>query len=605
MDSLRSTRRARLFGWAGRRLARFPVAGLARCAIWGLPLVGLELIGRRSPADSVDAVGVLGLCLLGLAAWIRFEEPIRAWLKRGPRERWLQRLRALHPRMGLDFRRTPVLPRALPRPVFWAFALSFVTAALALVFLGSFPSGARAWLQGVSGLLMLVAITGLWGVLILGTLLGFLYPLFSIDLELSAGRGRAMARRHLRMWGTGTWLLFLTGCAAWLPPQVALGALLGTAVLFAFTVSIPYGHPMCLVWKRSGDGQAACFSWSVFLAGSALAFASLIVALALLGMGDRIVGRGASESAVTAFLGTAFLWAVAGGVVYGLGEASLNVFLGRLRDPARPAPVRVHLAGGAPGEREEVGRALRTEGFQLSTSARPRSMDVPLQVVEESPGLDVLDWLQPRWPRAVAPADAAEPELHRVLRRRAEIQYRRALYRGLQLLFKRAAARGQQEGKGFWVAPHLWFVTHLSRDGDDDDLWRVGPGYRNVIAHEARHHVYTVLEALEVDLIFVEDGVGFRRLKRVLAMVFEYYDMFGGRRLEDERHFAGLPGVRVLLHEFQIEGEFKSTRYPEPDYEGVGRARVLHVFRDRGGDTSDELVPFDWDTLPMPELTLV
>ena len=62
-----------------------------------------------------------------------------------------------------------------------------------------------------------------------------------------------------------------------------------------------------------------------------------------------------------------------------------------------------------------------------------------------------------------------------------------------------------------------------------------------------------------------------------------------------------MPGVRVLLHEHDIESvsAFPSEDFPEPDYEDFGRARILHVFLDQGGSEETTDVPFDWDQLPV------
>jgi hypothetical protein len=111
-----------------------------------------------------------------------------------------------------------------------------------------------------------------------------------------------------------------------------------------------------------------------------------------------------------------------------------------------------------------------------------------------------------------------------------------------------------------------------------------------------------MMRALEIDLIFVEDGVGFRRFVRVLRMMFEHYDIFGGRRRADELHFRGVPGTRVLIHEYQLTEPFKSDVYPEPDYENLGRARILHVFRDRGEQEEPLETPLDFTFTPVPSL---
>jgi hypothetical protein len=56
----------------------------------------------------------------------------------------------------------------------------------------------------------------------------------------------------------------------------------------------------------------------------------------------------------------------------------------------------------------------------------------------------------------------------------------------------------------------------------------------------------------------------------------------------EDRHFLGLTGVRVIIHEIaagavqprdiEIPG---NSHYPEPEYKELDRARVLHVFRER------------------------
>ena len=170
--------------------------------------------------------------------------------------------------------------------------------------------------------------------------------------------------------------------------------------------------------------------------------------------------------------------------------------------------------------------------------------------------------------------------------------------RGVTRVFKAAARRDFEDGSGFWLCPHLWFVSHLSRDNDDVDGWFVGPPYHKAFTQRARRHAYLVMTGLELDLIFVEDGVGIRRLKRVLQVLFECYDVYGPKRLAHDRHFFGLPGVRVLIHECGLDEPLRSTKYPEPDYEDIGRARILHVFRDRGEDEEPVESPRDADYVP-------
>ncbi len=198
-------------------------------------------------------------------------------------------------------------------------------------------------------------------------------------------------------------------------------------------------------------------------------------------------------------------------------------------------------------------------------------------------------------------ADLANPELHDAIRTLDEVERRRQALRGLGVLLTFAYGRRFEKGHGYWVAPHLWFITHLSRDTDEDDSWSVGPPYHRVMPRAARHHLHCVFRALEIDLIFVEDGVPLRTVERVFQSLFDVYDLYGGTRVE-ERHFDAIPGVRVVIHEFTMEEPFKDQGYPDVNYEEIGRARILHVFKDRGGQEDMPEIPIDSDLVRHPAL---
>jgi hypothetical protein len=197
------------------------------------------------------------------------------------------------------------------------------------------------------------------------------------------------------------------------------------------------------------------------------------------------------------------------------------------------------------------------------------------------------------------------------LARRDEIQKRRRLVAGLEHLFKSTARHRYRYGSGFWLAPHYWFVPGVTRDMPEEDrelgdgallTGIVGPPYHRVLPRPVRHHIYRILRAVQIDLIFVEDGISFKRFVRVLRMLFEIFDVHGGRRRADEVHFHGLPGTRVLIHEFVLHEPFRSELYPEPEYENLGRARILHIFRDRGGHEEPLEMPGDFSHMPVPSL---
>jgi hypothetical protein len=49
-----------------------------------------------------------------------------------------------------------------------------------------------------------------------------------------------------------------------------------------------------------------------------------------------------------------------------------------------------------------------------------------------------------------------------------------------------------------------------------------------------------------------------------------------------------------------MERPLRREKYPEPDYEDLGRARILHIFKDRDEPPEDWTLPFDLDSLLQP-----
>jgi hypothetical protein len=284
--------------------------------------------------------------------------------------------------------------------------------------------------------------------------------------------------------------------------------------------------------------------------------------------------------------------------------------LGRYFDPARPAAPMANVRGATAAQRGALRQLFRSHGWTVRFAANAGPAAVPLVLVEAQ--LPTTED-EVRWPLPVTIAQLESDEgVWERLRRRDEIQARRKVVAALERLFKFAAGRPTRGGTGYWVAPHFWFVTGLMRDTqrdaeDEFDLadgailsGTVGPPYHRLLPRAVRHHVYRLMRALQVDLIFVEDGVGFRRLRKVLRVLFEVYDIHGGRRPAEEVDFRGLPGTKVLIHDFQFDEPFRSETYPEPKYEYLGRARILHIFRDRGEHEEPLETPFDFSYTPAP-----
>ncbi len=205
---------------------------------------------------------------------------------------------------------------------------------------------------------------------------------------------------------------------------------------------------------------------------------------------------------------------------------------------------------------------------------------------------------------------AGDPQQTERLHRIAEIQSRRWIIRGLEKLFKRAARRSRRPGTGLWIGLQHWFLLGMAYDDEGDTAGErettaideiVGPPYHRVFRPEARCHFWQVTRALEIDLIFVEHSIPFRRLVRVLRQMFETYDIFDGRQRAEEWHFRGFPGVRVVIQDFDFGAEAaeRPEGYPEPEYTHVGRARILHVFKDRGEQETPDFVPKEREWLPI------
>jgi len=589
-----------------------------------LALVALEVFARRTASDLVDVVGVaalIGLTVATLAALPRRFPAAAAGLRRsGARLR--ERLARAGIEIGIDFRGEPPLPRRLP-PVLWVPLVG----ALAVVSLlaathGAWPSTARDALRGVSGLAYLIGLSALWTLLAGGALMLFLLPLALLGSLLESRAATASrpphappppARAETVLW-VGAAYFVAVACAAALAPAwvplalLAASAALHTALLFA----IPSCRALVLMWRgRAAGARVATLSWAAWTSALELLAVAVVGVLVLVARGDRLAGPGSSATSVTAFLGLVFAWVAAATNLVYVVDVSRGMVLGRLGDPARRVRSRVHVRGVAErSARRAVRRSLRRAGFAVRFGDGPPEAGDgaggPALVVDgrRAPRADA-DPFAPAWPRRVGIDElvgggAPDAELAAALRRRSEIASRRALVRGLQRVFRAAARRRYQRGSGFWLCPHVWFVTHLSRDTDEEGTWAIGPAYRTTVPRHARHHLHVVLKALDFDLVFVEDGVGFRRLRRVLRVLFECYDVFGGQRLEQEAHFFGLPGVRVLFHEYSMGRPLARDAFPEPDYEELGRARLLLVFRDRGGAKEDLLSPRDADRTPAP-----
>jgi hypothetical protein len=553
-----------------------------------------EVLGRLSPNELVDALVVLALVA---AVSVLVASDLETWRARG---------RVLAARLdevtapfrslcGLDMRGTPALPARTPFlwlvPVVAALALS-TGAWLAR---GVFPADARETLRAASGLLYLAYVTLLWSTLAAGALAA--WALVSWFLVALLSQRAAGIARGLLFGATGIGAILL-------PPLVPLVVVLAACALQALAHLA--GPPIPLVWRYKSEsrtlhrGHAAL--WQIAMTSSLF---GLLLVPAFLALGADLDGAApAPATLLSPLLGRFFLGTLATAAAVLLGHEAWQLFRARGRDPARAIPTRVLLAGDASAsEHRRASELLSRAGFVPVDRARPGTLEVRLTLVPpgraQPVAADAPAARHGRWSLETTADALADAAVLARLARRDVVQRRRALLRGLEKILKSAARRRFAKGTGFWLGCNHWFITHLSRDTDEHPISCVGLPFRRALPLAARSHWARVLSDLELDLVFLEDGVGFRRLRRVVAAVFEYHDLFGKRRLADERHFLGLPGVRVMIHDFELERPLVRTGYPEPDYEELGRARILHVFRDRGEGWEPSVAPRRGDRRPV------
>ena len=125
---------------------------------------------------------------------------------------------------------------------------------------------------------------------------------------------------------------------------------------------------------------------------------------------------------------------------------------------------------------------------------------------------------------------------------------RRLVLKALQKLFKRASRRRFDQGHGFWIGLQHWFVLGFCRDAQEEELdihegmllsETIGPPYHHLIPTPARHYFGRIMASLDLHLIFVEDGVGYRRLKRVIQVLLKSLISMAGENAPRSGIFGG------------------------------------------------------------------
>lgn len=573
-------------------------AGSAFTALVVVCLAGLEVAGRYAASDVHDGAAGLALLAVGGAVTARHRRDPLPWVAAAGR--WARRaagasswLRYDH---GFDLRGSPPLPRRVP-PAVWAVAAGLAAwAGLAAAGWAAFPGGWRVAGTHSVYLLYLVFLLGLWAVLLTCGFVGLFVPVAVIDRWLRGWVGET-DRRGAELTAVVGYAV-LVSAVAWVVPPTAVLLLCLAVAAGAAAVYLPRGGDGPAVLWRAGAGRpvyAVPLRRLLAVTGGLLAL--VLFDVLLTACGGRLAGPAAADAMpVTALLGAIAAWVVPGFVLVG----GAWLLAARRHDPARRSPPTASLGGLDRAARGRAARVVRGWGWRARAGG-PDPGAVGVELVE--PGRSEADEFDPRWPLRVSEADLAGGAVRSRLDRRDEVQLRRQLFRGLARLFRQASPYKGPGGGGFLLAPHWWFFGGLAReDGDDRSAPPlVGPPYHRVLPARARQHAHRVLRATQVDIIFVEDGVGYRKVEKVLRVLLELYDVHGGKRKAEDLHFRGLPKVKVMIHDYAPGNPFRSDGYPEPKFvDDLSRIRVLHLFRDRGGEEEPVEPPWDFSWTPAP-----
>lgn len=580
-----------------RRLVPSAERGLS-VALLGF-LVGVEFAGYHASTEFHDALA--GTSLIAVAIIVlgyHRSRPLR-WVD-SVRDRLagrVERLEQLKYDIGIDFRGDPPLPRKLPR--FVPISMLVLAGATGLGFAAwdFAPQGWRDLGVRASYVLYVVALMLLWALLTATIVGGVLLPVTVLDQRMRAANGEAAPGPPDAVVVAGYALLvILVACVT--PPVYAASLALVAIGLGIAGCFLPTPTASALLWRPdSGRKVYAIPLRRLVAAGLALA-GLFVVSLIAWACGGRLLAAPSLEAAmpVTVFLGTLVAWLLPG-VAAVLAYLWLDF---RRNDPARVSPPVVHLAGGD----GNCLAAVRRWGFDLALGRRT-GHHIGLTVVPEDQSQAAE--FQPNWPLNVSRSDLDGTLVKERVARRDELLLRRQFFKALAKLVKKAKAATPTRGGGYLIAPQYWFITGIlwadpehGAEADEDSLRPLGPTYRRSIPVRARQYFHRVLTATQIDAIYLEDGVGHRKLEKVLRAALELYDIHGGRRRAEDHHFHGLPNIRVVIHDYAPGNPFHLEEYPEPKFDDVSRSRVLHIFKDRGD--SEELMdaPFDFSWEPMP-----
>ena len=605
---------------AAARLARRALQPRTQLILLALAaFAALQVAGRvwvtHEGGDAL--VAVTAAIVLGklMGSRSRFLRPARVSLRRSGRtvrRSLAARLSRQSVHFGVDLVEDVPRPRALPRLLWFALAVGPLLVTLLVV---------RPWGDGFAAVdfgrnwaypVYLALLCAYWAACLCLGLVGCVgVPFIAVSLVHESFR-RGDPRRHVvaKRVTIGA-LVLVVVLSATLPATWAIRAALLIPVVTSIPVTLVWLPRLVVLWHEpKTDRRLRCVDLRGLITAEAILFTTLPVALAMIPahgtLDERMFDVAQFSTAARWLAALASFWISLGIALYRLQFA----LVAASDDPARPRKRRIALDATSESERDCAVPLLESSGWEVIDPEKPVRLrrarpDVTLRLDSKAKlgSTLLIDLAQP------LPASSLhDAEVLWVLDRRAVVRRRRGILKGTEVVFRSAAAAERGLGSGFVFAPHQWFTLGLLRDVaeyDDSDgrtvEGTIRPNYRAAMTGAARHHLWTVFQALGIDLIYVEDGVGFRRVRRVLLALFQVYDRTSGTRTLLDSDLTGVHGVHAMLHDMRPDCPREDDVYPEPDFASVTRARVLHLYRDRGGGEESEPISPASDDLPVPQ----
>lgn len=569
-------------------------------------MVALEWFGRNfTRNDLQDLCALISLGVLGGFLLMRHRAKPFGWVLACHRigQDLINRLTRRTYDYGIDLRGEPNYPQKLPFLIWGVILFMAAWAVAAGVAWLQMPNGWREPLAGHFYLGYLLLLFTVWaGILLYVFAVGIYLPLLLMEDRLA--QLQRDSDRRLEVLAIVAYALVVLVMARFVPSILVI-AVLGVIIVGCITIMVKSG-PQCpgLLWRRRSQPTIYCLSLRKIIVTLTLLASLAILNLLLTSGGGRLFGGSELPSSMqlTTLLGTVAAWFVP----LTLGIFGMKLAINLRHDPALRTAATVRILGGSEEEQAEAYGLIRGWGWRATKGSNKPSDAVTIRLV--SPELSEAEEFEPNWPLPVSMADLRAGQVRDRLARRDQIQLRRKITTTISQLFKEAFSEFRRKGGWIWLAPHWWFVDTLGREEPPSSrrsqpvLRPIGPMFRELFAIRARQHLHEILRKAGIDMIVVEDGVTHRSVIRVLRTLFELYDIHDGQRQAEDHHFLGIPKVKVMIHVYSPGVKFQPNGYPERSFDEISRARVLHLYKDRGGE--EELLenPFDTSWEPAPAL---